>query len=158
MTDLITLVKEKRAEFEAFTKSTCTDENLKIMLETVFTKWNLDMVMFTGYTPSFNDGEPCEHYSYNTFDDDLFDSGIYIDRDENYEDHDYLAHIEDENFKVNEEVNALKYDDPKYREFQNDIDFFDWIVEQINYTNYKVLAYRNKSGQIELKHEDYYDY
>lgn len=152
---------DKKKEYEDFMKQKCTLENLTLILDDVFDEYKLDLLGFIGYTPSWNDGEPCEHSSYAVDDGEIFDHFDFSDyTGEEYESHDYLLHVEEEEISYNEMVNEWDYETHRdqRREYNKVLDNINFILESIYYTNYKVLVYRNKEGKIIVEHEEHYDY
>lgn len=147
----------KREEFAEYKKNTYTEKNLKLILEEMFTKYKLDILVFRGYTPGFNDGDPCEH-STDWFDDE--EMFYYIDGAEDgdfddYEDHSYkfdFANLE----KVNEYVNAMSYGTEERNEFNTYGSVIVDIMDELQGTDYKYIIYVNKEDQIIIEHEEYY--
>lgn len=155
MTLLQTIVT-KQNEYEEFKKTTYTEENLEKLMKEVFDEYKLDALLFVGYTPSFNDGDPCEHNS------DVYSDSEIVDMDNDtdysdYEEHDLKFDFSDENLEVNKYLNSL------YGSSGNELDLYrDYvrvildIADHLYHTDYKVTAYINKNDELQIVHDGYY--
>ena len=134
MSDIFNVIKEieaidnQRKEKINSIKSNFKD-HLAQYLKPMFDQHeNLDYIRFIGYTPSFNDGEPCEHMS-------------YIDLDEYESDED----IFNENLTRDEEKEISKY-----------AGSVETIIEAIYYTNYEITVLRD-GDSLSVDVNDEYD-
>lgn len=137
MSDIFNVIKEieaidnQRKEKINSVKNNFKD-HLAEYLKPMFDKYeNLDYIRFVGYTPSFNDGEPCEHRS-------------YIDLDE-YESDEETSKILNENLTRDEDKEISKY-----------AGSIETIVEAVYYTNYEITVLRDGDG-LSVDVNDEYD-
>jgi predicted house-cleaning noncanonical NTP pyrophosphatase (MazG superfamily) len=130
MSDIFNVVKEieaidnQRKEKINSIKNNFKD-HLLTYLKPVFDQYkNLDYIRFIGYTPNFNDGEPCKHRS-------------YIDLDE-YEGDDAWMNNETTSKTLNENLTRDEIEEiSKYAES------IETIVEAVYYTNYEITVLRD---------------
>lgn len=161
-TEIFNTIEKAREDYRTFIKANCTEENAKLILKEIMEKYELDFITFVGYTPYFNDGEPCEHSSYTVT--DKGENADHFNFDEfdgaDYEDHDYKLHVENPDFKYNEKVDAWDWRENRedLNKMNSELEVVEFILEQLYETNYKVFAFVNKDDEIALVHEDYYDY
>jgi hypothetical protein len=152
-----------------FKEKNYTLENAKLIANEFFNKYDVDFMLIVGTTPSFNDGEPCEHYSDAYTNDEIFDYRDLNDLHdgEEYEDHNYLFHVEkfsgDENIAYNTNINNIPWNDldenqVKRKEIRTVKQILCDILDSEYSTNYTVFISRDKDGFIQFEHEDYYDY
>lgn len=90
-------------------------------------------VYITGSTPSWNDGEPCEHSTYVYLDDEIFES---ID------------------FEFPEDFEANNMPRVMQRELENKINFVDEILHELYGTNYYFWAVI-VDGKVTIDHGEY---
>lgn len=163
-TEIYNKIVQERTKYAEFIKENCTIDNAAIILTEIMSEYELDFITFVGYTPSFNDGEPCEHSSYVVT--DQSENSEHFGFDEfhgaDYEDHDYKLHVEDENLKYNEKVEAWSRDYriniENIKSMDEKLEVVEFIFEQEYMTNYKVFVFVNKNDEIEIVQEEYYDY
>lgn len=119
---------------------------VKGFFETLFADHkDLDVVLVYGYTPGFNDGDPCTHTQYSMLDGNEINDIVDL--------YDVLNIEEDEGDEL-EEINA-KLSSDKYRTIESKIDGIDDLLERVYYTNFYVLARRLEDGTVELSIGDY---
>lgn len=107
----------------------------------------LNVIGIVGYTPSFNDGEPCTHSHY-----------IYTGAKLSYGD--YVDFVEEvgnfeEDFEYNEEDND--HANSKcltLGEAKDQIEAYDEIIERVYDTNFRIVVKRTTDG-VEIEHEEY---
>jgi|SRR6478609_2323147 len=122
---------------------------VKGFFETLFAEnKDLDMVLVYGYTPGFNDGEPCTHSQYSNFDGeeingtvDLWDI-VDIDEDED----DWEEALENINSKLSRD---------NMQKIEYAIDKIDDLLERVYDTNFYILARRIEDGTIVLTVGEY---
>lgn len=159
MSDILKAIVQEQEAHREFLKANYTKENIIVAIKPIFDKYELNAILFHGYTPSFNDGDPCTHYG------DVFDDSEMFD----YVCFETIAELtgldEEQEEKFNEKLAAIEWADrstysrtDEFRDVRNDLSVIDDIVEYIYETNYNVLVYRNEEGEIKIRHEDYYDY
>lgn len=160
MSEILRAIEKERTEHHNFLKTNYTNENLIKAITPIFEKYELNAILFHGYTPSFNDGDPCTHYG------DVFDGREVFD----YVEFDEIAELtgleEDQEDKFNEKLSAIEWEDrstykrtDEWRAVHNDLSTINDIVEYVYETNYNVLVYRDvEDGEVKIKHDDYYDY
>lgn len=119
---------------------------VKGFFETLFAEHkDLEMVLVYGYTPGFNDGDPCTHNQYSTLDaDEINDTVDLWD----------LLEIEDETGDELEEINS-KLSHEESNKIENKIDSIDDLLERVYYTDFYVFARRLEDGTIEIDSGDY---
>ncbi|WNV47286.1 hypothetical protein ENKO_177 [Klebsiella phage fENko-Kae01] len=115
-------------------------EMVQSFFEDLFNKYpNLDMVFIYGYTPGFNDGEPCYHIQYNIIDSDEIQDYVY----------DYIDDL-DEDIEINHKIS-----NEQSREIDKEIDSIDGLLEEEYGTDWYILVKRNEDGSVELQDGDY---
>lgn len=162
MTDIKTLLKQYEEVNAELNKQ--IQENGTVFMQSVFQEIfdknpGLKLVYILGWTPSFNDGEPCTHsqevfvgnsytwtrkgetqLSYDFDDRELFDE-FKVERDE--EDSDKIvSHINSECKTLNDvsaQVNA-----------------YNELIERVYETNFELKVYLNDVGKVVVDH-DWYD-
>lgn len=107
----------------------------------------LNVIGIVGYTPSFNDGEPCTHSHY-TYTGAKLTYGDYIDfADEvgNFEED--FEYNEEDNDHINSKCLTLG-------EAKDQIEAYDEIIERVYDTNFRIVVKRTTDG-VEIEHEEY---
>lgn len=164
--------EDKRAEFG-------TKENIiKAVEELSQDHEGLDVVVFVGYTPGFNDGEPCTHSSYVLTEatGELFEllypnqlAGIIgLEEQEEWDD---WNDGDEPPFEINKVlVDRLDAETERYRAendtrwghgaeyntLNNKLNIVDDDIESLYDTDYIVVVYRNKeTGKFEIYQTDY---
>lgn len=161
-TEIFNTIEKAREEYRTFIKANCTEENAKLILKEIMKTYELDFITFVGYTPSFNDGEPCEHSTYTVTDKsenyDHFNFDVL--EGSNYDDHEYKLHVEKSDLKYNEKVDAWDWreNSEEISKMNSELEVVEFILEQVYETNYKVFVFVNKEDKITLVQEEYYDY
>lgn len=137
-----------------------TKDNLAVLIGDLFKEYKLDAIVIVGTTPAFNDGDPCTHSSDLYYCEDelncYFDG--FDERYDEYEDHDFLAPVESVSFTVNSILNDLTYQDPMKAEYHKLSGYIMELSDYIYDTNYKIECFVNKDGELEINHDEYYDY
>lgn len=118
--------------------------------ETLFAEHpNMDVALVYGYTPGFNDGDPCSHTQYCAFDaeeiNDTFDFYDYfgdldIDEDE----------VDDLTSKLNS-----KLQNKEAYEVERKIDDVEELLERVYGTDFYLCVLRKEDGTIEINEGDY---
>lgn len=143
MSDIFNVIKEieaidnQRKEKINSIKNNFKD-HLAQYLKPMFDKYeNLDYIRFVGFTPSFNDGEPCEHTS-------------YVDLEE-YESDDEWMNNETTSKTLNE--NLTRDEDKEISKYAGSI---ETIIGAVYYTNYEITVLRDGDG-LSVDVNDEYD-
>lgn len=107
----------------------------------------LDVIGIVGYTPSFNDGEPCTHSHY-----------IYTGAKLSYGDYiDFVDEVGDfeEDFEYDEEDDDhINSKCPTLKEAKDQIEAYDEIIERVYGTNFRIVVKRTSNG-VEIAYEEY---
>lgn len=138
----------------------CAKECLPDVLKEFFAKHvGMKKIRFVGYTPSFNDGDPCNHYSdfgvglYSHQQTTYRDSGFYIDSDDYSEDCEFFDLELDEDEKIVSFANdGFKGD---VEAMYQDMRTIGQIVELLYTTNYEVLVTLEDDGTVEVARDRY---
>lgn len=118
------------------------NEMIQDLFNGLFTQYkNLDVLFIYGYTPSFNDGDPCYHRQYVEV-----ESGDITDRVDEYLD------LLDEDEEVEYNVN-LTYDETV--SITDSVDELEDLFERIYDTGYYIIARREEDGSIDIVNGDY---
>lgn len=108
---------------------------------------DLEMVLVYGYTPGFNDGDPCSHTQYSIFDgNEIIDTVDLLDILEFDEDEDEDDALENINSKLSS---------TEAQKIERKIDAVDDLLERVYYTDFYVFARRLEDGTIEIDKGDY---
>lgn len=155
-TEIGKLILAKQKEYEDFIDKNCTLETATEILEGLFKEAELDVLLFIGYTPGFNDGDPCEHSSYPVTDsEEIYENeSMYDITDYDYEDHKYKAEIQSESFIINKDYNSKSYEERAVH--REEIDLVNFIFDKLYHTNYQVEVYINKDDEIVVEQSEYY--
>lgn len=122
------------------------DAMVQGFFETLFAEHkNLDMVLVYGYTPGFNDGDPCTHTQYSTLDGDEINDTVDLWD---------MLEVEDETGDELEEINS-KLSREESQKIEYKIDAVDDLLERIYDTNFYLFAIRKEDGSVELTTGDY---
>lgn len=160
----MTNIKETLSQYKELKKRLETEikEGGEVMLKELFKEIfdkheGLKVVAFIGYTPSFNDGEPCIHDQaayvgkYTSYSSDpskgYFDFEDYTTREELYEAFGYNKEAEVKTC-VNSGCKTLK-------EACTEVDVCSEIIEQIYSTNFLVVIKRQENGDVTIDPDDY---
>lgn len=107
----------------------------------------LDVVLVCGYTPGFNDGDPCSHTQYTTFDgDEINDTVDLWDKFSDLEEDEFEEKIEKINSNLSS-AEAKKVDDK--------VDAVDDLLERVYGTDWYIVAFREDDGSITVTDGDY---
>ena len=102
----------------------------------------LNVVAILGYTPSFNDGDPCSHNSFiytgdnNDFVDEIGSFEETFEYDEENEEH------------LNSKCTTLA-------EAYNQVSAYEEIIERIYGTNFQLIVTRNEDGSVDVSEDEY---
>lgn len=147
--------KEVKQKYEEFQKSVTT-EFLEECVKELGEKHGDFAIIIRGYTPSFNDGEPCEHStsyslcigsrksSYNSY--------VWFNYDdcEATEDDSYIELLE-----INTEtMTSINSKFEGNIEFLADMSLLEDVVSEALHTNYEVKI-KYKGGEIVFEQDDY---
>lgn len=142
MSDIFNVIKEIKAiDNQRKEKINSAKNNFKdhllTYLKPMFDQYkNLDYIRFIGYTPSFNDGEPCEHTSYIDLDE--------YESDEEWMNNETTSKTLNENLTRDEEKEISKY-----------AGSIETIIEAIYYTNYEITVLRDDDSLSVDVNEEY---
>lgn len=155
-TEIGKLILAKQKEYEDFIDKNCTLETATEILKGLFKEADLDILLFIGYTPGFNDGDPCEHSSYTVTDsEEIYENeSMYDITDYDYEDHKYKAEIQSESFIINKTYNSKSYEERVVH--REELDLVNFIFDKLYHTNYQVEVYINKDDEIVVEQSEYY--
>lgn len=116
------------------------EEMIQELFERLFSSTSaLDVVFIYGYTPGFNDGDPCYHRQY-----------VEVGSDEVNERIEEYLDILDEDESYNDNLSSDEAD-----EIVSSIDELSDLFEQIYDTDFYVIARRAEDGSIEIHIGDY---
>lgn len=107
----------------------------------------LNFVMIRGYTPGFNDGEPCTH-SQNTFV-GANDYGSYLD----FEDYELY---EEFGVEEGETENHVNKDCKTLKEAKAQIEAYDEIIERVFITNFDLKITKSEDGKVKVVEDEYW--
>lgn len=108
----------------------------------------LNFVLIRGYTPGFNDGEPCTH-SQNTFV-GANDYGSYLDFEDYELYEEFGVEDEDEPSKhINSACTTLK-------EAKAQIEAYDEIIERVFVTNFELKITKGEDGKVKVVEDEYW--
>lgn len=107
----------------------------------------LNFVLIRGYTPGFNDGEPCTH-SQNTFV-GANDYGRYLD----FEDYELY---EEFGVEEGETENHVNKDCKTLKEAKAQIEAYDEILERVFVTNFDLKITKGEDGKVKVVADDYW--
>jgi len=144
-------------EFNSF-KEKMGGEFFKDAAKELGEKYGNFAVYIQGYTPDFNDGEPCEHstcysicdkYKTNPYGDFLFwlNDACDVGYDDEEETKNFLE-IDNENLTS---INSHLADNP---EFKEDISILEEAATAILTTNF-IVKLKYKDGEVTYEHDDY---
>lgn len=123
------------------------DAMVKGFFETLFTDHkDLDMVLVYGYTPGFNDGDPCYHTQYSILDGEEINDTVDL--------WDILEIDGDEDEDVLENINSKVSRDDS-RKIENKIDGIEDLLERVYDTDFYLFVRRLEDGTIEIDNGDY---
>ena len=147
--------KEVKQQYEDFRKSVTT-KFLKEVIKELGEKHGDFAIIIKGYTPSFNDGEPCEHssnyslcvgYRKSSYCETLW---FNYDDCEATEDDSYIEFLE-----INtESMTSINSKFEGSAEFLGDMSLLEDIVSEALYTNYEVKI-KYKGGDTVFEQDDY---
>lgn len=144
--------KNIRKQYEDYRKN-LNSQFLKSVIDELKVKYGDFAVVFIGYTPSFNDGEPCKHSSDYSYPMRLVESkwGKYWDNDdrESAEDYTELFELDDE---TETSINTHLEND---EDFKAVLYHLDDLISEVYETNYEVKI-KVKGDSVLIEHEDYY--
>lgn len=109
----------------------------------------LNKIIIIGYTPSFNDGDPCEHWSTPYYDDDLYeiadDNQEFLGLPENLEYDEYEDYLDENPINI---INQENSDEIRFI-----IGHLEDLLEEQNDTNFKVyIDLTGEEPTIEVQH------
>lgn len=134
------------------------EDFLKESIEDIGSKFGNFAVFIQGYTPSFNDGEPCEHSSHYSL--------CLGSRESTYREGYKYFKLDDCEASENEEVaELLECDFDNFtsinshlegnEDFLEDIEILMKIVDEAYNTDFEAKI-KFKDGDVTLEHDDYY--
>lgn len=107
----------------------------------------LNFVLIRGYTPGFNDGEPCTH-SQNTFV-GANDYGKYLD----FEDYELY---EEFGVEEGETENHVNKDCKTLKEAKAQIEAYDEIIERVFITNFDLKITKGEDDKVKVVEDEYW--
>lgn len=147
--------KTIREEYVAYMK-TLNDDFIKQVIQELKTKYGDFAIVVRGYTPTWNDGDSCEHHYDYSICNGAFasESGCqYFYNDELYADEyeDYAELLEIDTVNMTS-INSQYADNPT---FSTDMRSLSELIDEIYTTNYEVKI-KVKGDELTFDH-DYYD-
>lgn len=107
----------------------------------------LNFALIRGYTPGFNDGEPCTH-SQDTFV-GANDYGRYLD----FEDYELY---EEFGVEEGETENHINKDCKTLKEAKAQIEAYDEIIERVFITNFDLKVIKGEDGKVKVIEDEYW--
>lgn len=135
VTDLFEQMENQRKLFEDKIRET-GKELVVELLEEIGDRYPGFAVV--GYTPGFNDGDPCEHTEYIVDFDEVEDYGL----------EDHFEHLDFESSRGT----LLPHEEKKLETVQN---MFERYAREVHHTDYLIVAYRDDNGEIHFEVSDY---
>ena len=124
------------------------NEFIEALFQEIFDQHEgLNFVLIRGYTPGFNDGEPCTH-SQNTFV-GANDYGTYLD----FEDYGYY---EEFGVEEGETENHINKDCKTLKEAKAQIEAYDEIIERVFITNFDLKVIKGEDGKVKVVEDEYW--
>ena len=132
-----------------------SDETLDSVIKNIYSEYlepnNILLVNFTGYTPGFNDGDPCSHSSdfvmIEKFPDEVKTSADIKD---------FIAENDGTYAYEDSEATLFKSKSKQYSAVSLILSNFDERVLEFLYsTNYSFTVWKDFEGEIRYKYDDY---
>lgn len=115
-------------------------EMIQDLFNELFTKYkNLDVVFIYGYTPGFNDGDPCYHRQY-----------VEVDSEEITERVEEYLDLLDEEVEYNSNLTGDEISD-----ITDSVDDLEDLFEHIYDTDYYIIARKEEDGSITIDNGEY---
>ena len=135
-------------------------ENGKQFLESVFQELfdqneGLKLIYILGWTPGFNDGEPCTH-SQESFVGDSHHVG-YLNRE--YYDFEERELFDEFGVELDEDDNILSHINSECKTLDRvdkQVSTYEELVERVYNTNFEIKVYLNAEGKVVVD-QDWYD-
>lgn len=149
--------RQKIAEFEAELRKSA-ETNLAEIFKELFDKHQgLRKIVYQGYTPRFNDGEPCEHSSQGSVCNvrwyEYRDGRRWLTGDDLAEQYaDFFELDSDKETQHIEHVNIACVD---LSAAENDVNALTEIIDIVYGTNYQVLITLEDDGSVTIKSDKY---
>ena len=146
MSNIKTLLKqyeEVNAELDKQIKENGTGFINTLFQEIFDQHEGLNVVAILGYTPSFNDGDPCSHSSYIY----TGDNNDFVDEIGSFEE--TFEYDEDTGEHLNSKCTTL---DKTYTQ----VSAYEEIIERIYDTNFQLIVTRNEDGSVNVSEDEYY--
>lgn len=143
------------------------EELLKESFKELFDKHQgLKVFAYIGYTPRFNDGEPCEHSDDSYIGSEYFyrqtNWGTYWSND--WDDREYLTEVFVENYEDFDESEPPSEDNNPLLVNRNcttltqaasDVQDFEDAIEMVYGTNYQIIVRLEDDGSVSIDHDEY---
>lgn len=124
------------------------DEFIEALFQEIFDQHEgLNFVLIRGYTPDFNDGEPCTH-SQTTFV-GANDYGSYLDFEE-------YGLYEEFGVEEGETENHINKDCKTLKEAKAQIEAYDEIIERVFITNFDLKVIKGGDGKVRVVEDEYW--
>lgn len=155
-------MQKQRDEFERKLKQSAKD-NLKEVFKELFDKHEgLRAVVFQGYTPSFNDGEPCEHSSSVSIGQASYrkswrnDGTHYLSSDDDIEGYEnYEEFFEVEYDEEEQTFSSINSNCKNMKEAYSDLQALAEIIDMVYHTNFEVFIKLEEDGSVSITDEEY---
>lgn len=149
--------RQKIAEFEAELRKSA-ETNLAEIFKELFDKHQgLRKIVYQGYTPSFNDGEPCEHSSQGSVCNvhwKTYPSGNkWLTGDDLHEQYEEFFELESD-----EETNYVKHINSECLDLdaaEQDVATLSEIIDIVYYTNFVVYITLEDNGSVTVESDEY---
>jgi hypothetical protein len=150
--------RQKIAEFEAELRKSA-ETNLAEIFKELFDKHQgLRKIVYQGYTPSFNDGEPCEHSSLgsvcNVYWMEYYKGeGQYLSGDDLHEQYEEFFELESD-----EETYYIKHANSECLDLdaaEQDVTTLSEIIDIVYYTNFVVYITLEDDGSVTVESNEY---
>jgi len=124
------------------------EEVVKEVFKSIFDEHEgLNVVGIVGWTPEFNDGEPCEH-TQSTFVGRTWGSANYIDFEDepgNFE----------EDFELQENGTHLNSNCTTLDKAFEQIKAYEELIQRVYYTDFRLVIKREEGGGVVIHSEEY---
>lgn len=127
---------------------------------------DIKAILINGYTPGFNDGDPCTHTQYSIIDseeikDHVSDSSEMIAFLLGFESEEAMdIEIQEKDLDVDEVLEGLDLGDFPYeisREVDSHLEGLEDVLHEVMGTDWQILAVRQADGSIKTMTNEYYD-
>lgn len=148
--------RKKIAEFEDELRKSA-ETNLAEIFKELFDKHQgLRKIVYQGYTPSFNDGEPCEHSSQGSICNvrwRTYSYGKYLSGDDLHGQYEEFFELESD-----EDTNYVKHANSECLDLgaaEQDVNTLSEIIDIVYYTNFVVYITLEDDGSVTVESDEY---